>query len=305
MFKKIFVSVLIVIIVGAVAFSAYNTYQARNSQVASDNTSNTTTMTQNQAGANTNAGNGQGYQGGQTVDNQSDNTTADSNIQHTELAAIPASEVSDAEAESLVYMFEEEKLAHDVYITLNEAWDLATFQNIASSEQMHMDAIQALLDRYGLQTSSNPVGIFTNPELQTLYQELVTRGNQSLAEAIKVGGAIEEIDILDLQTRLAETDNADIQQVYSSLLNGSINHLQAYASALVRQTGETYQPQYMNIEAYQAISSQAMGNGYGNGSSGGNGGNSGNSGQGQQGAGGQGANSSGQGGGKGYRGGRQ
>lgn len=36
---------------------------------------------------------------------------------------------------------EEEKLARDVYLTFYDEFDLATFSNIASSEQMHMDAL--------------------------------------------------------------------------------------------------------------------------------------------------------------------
>ena len=47
-----------------------------------------------------------------------------------------------------------------------------------------------------------------------------------------MGAAIEEIDILDLQERLAQTDNADIQQVFNNLLNGSYNHLRAFVSTL-------------------------------------------------------------------------
>jgi rubrerythrin len=95
--------------------------------------------------------------------------------------------------------------------------------------------------------------VFTNPDLQALFNSLVGRGNQSLSEALKVGAAIEEIDILDLEKYLSQTDNADIQKVFTDLNNGSYNHLSAFTSTLNRQTGETYQPQYLSVEAYQAI----------------------------------------------------
>jgi hypothetical protein len=39
----------------------------------------------------------------------------------------------------------------------------------------------------------------------------------------------------------------------NNLMNGSYNHLQAFVSTLKTQTGETYQPQYLSAEAYQAI----------------------------------------------------
>jgi len=39
----------------------------------------------------------------------------------------------------------------------------------------------------------------------------------------------------------------------NNLMNGSYNHLQAFVSTLKTQTGETYQPQYLSAEVYQAI----------------------------------------------------
>ena len=58
--------------------------------------------------------------------------------------------LSTVETDDLVYMREEEKLAHDVYVTLYEQWDFPVFSNIASSESQHMDSIAVLLDRYGV-----------------------------------------------------------------------------------------------------------------------------------------------------------
>lgn len=157
-----------------------------------------------------------------------------------------------------------------------------------------MRIMAELLRRYGLTTPVQPAaGSFTDPTLQNLYTELVIRGSQSPAEAIKVGGLIEEIDILDLQERLAQTDNADIQQVYTNLLNGSYNHLGAFANTLSIQTGETYQPQQLSAEGYQAILSNTQGDGNGRGNGRGQDGNL----QGGSGQGGNGGNGRGQGGG--------
>ena len=106
-------------------------------------------------------------------------------------------------------------------------------------------------------------GVFIDAKLQDLYNKLVTQGKLLVSDALKVGDAIEEIDILDLQTRLAQTDNADIQQVYTNLMNGSYNHLNAFSRALSNQTGETYAPQYLTAEKYQSIINSGVGNGSG------------------------------------------
>ncbi len=196
-----------------------------------------------------------------------------SGLGQTALLAAPG-ELSAEESAALLYMREEEKLAHDVYVTLYAQWGLPLFQNISQSEQAHTDAVKALLDRYGLSDPAlGDVGVFTNPDLQALYNDLVAQGSASLADALKVGAAIEEIDILDLQEDLSLTDNADIQQIFTNLLNGSYNHLRAFVTTLNNQAGEVYQPQYLSADAYQAIlSSSAGGNGNGAGGGAGQGG---------------------------------
>ena len=162
-----------------------------------------------------------------------------------ELAYPVNSVLSIEEEQGLIYLREEEKLAHDVYVSLYQTWGLNIFQNIANSEATHTAAIKTLLDRYGISdpVGSNPVGVFTNPDLQALYTRLVADGSKSLVDALKVGAAIEELDIKDLQTHLAETDNLEIELVYENLMRGSQNHLRAFTSTLERQTGVSSQPQ--------------------------------------------------------------
>ena len=191
-------------------------------------------------------------------------TGAEFTGEHAELAQATGAELSVAEIEALLYMREEEKLAQDVYMALYERWGLPIFLNISQSEQSHTDSIKVLLDRYGLaDPASSQAGVFTNPELQALYNELVVRGEVSITEALKTGAAIEEIDILDLENDLAVVVQPDIQQVFQNLLQGSCNHLRAFVSNLENQSGEIYQPQYLPTEQYQSIISELSGNGAG------------------------------------------
>lgn len=181
------------------------------------------------------------------------------------VSLVVAGHISGEEALGLQFMRDEERLAHDVYAAMYKRWDLPVFDNIAASEQKHADAIATLLDRYDLTdpAEGNSPGEFTDRELQALYDQLIAQGNKSAADALKVGAAIEEIDILDLQERLADTDNADIQMVYENLLAGSENHLRAFVWNLETRTGETYAPQYLDQKAYDAIVKAASGRGGG------------------------------------------
>jgi len=163
--------------------------------------------------------------------------------------------LTDAEIDSLIFMREEEKLAQDVYLAMYDLWGQAIFQNIAGSEETHTNAVKQLLDTYNLPdpADTSPPGVFENSQLQNLYDELIALGFQSLGDALKVGAAIEEIDILDLEENLKIVETDAIRRVYENLLKGSENHLRAFTSSLLRTTGEVYQPQYMDADAYSAI----------------------------------------------------
>ena len=176
-------------------------------------------------------------------------------------------ELTASEIEGLLFMREEEKLAGDVYDYFYDSWGTAIFGNIAASEDEHTLAIRELLDAYGIaDTASVQPGVFQNAELQDLYDELTSQGSQSERDALLVGAAIEEIDILDLEAYMAGTENRDIIEVYGNLRNGSENHLRAFTKVLENQYGETYMPAYLTAEQYAAIidGSQGMG-GYGGG----------------------------------------
>lgn len=115
------------------------------------------------------------------------------------ISSQPAAPAAQIPEDGLTYVREEEKLARDVYLFLYDMWGLQVFQNIADSEQTHTDAVKTLLDAYGLTdpAAATQPGEFVNPDLQALYNQLTAQGSLSLADALKVGAAIEEIDILD------------------------------------------------------------------------------------------------------------
>lgn len=165
-------------------------------------------------------------------------------------------ELNDAEIESILFMREEEKLARDVYLTLYDQYNLRVFNFIPRSEQIHMNALKVLIDRYEL---TDPVvndvrGEFQNEDLQKLYTDLVEQGSVSEIEALKVGALIEEIDILDLDHGLTEVieDNLDMTRIYTNLRRGSTFHLKAFVWNL-KVRGEIYTPQVMDQETYDEI----------------------------------------------------
>lgn len=148
-----------------------------------------------------------------------------------------------AQRAKLLYMREEEKLAHDVYTQLAQRYPDAPFAQIAASEQRHASAVQRQLDRAGIPdpTAGNAVGTFENADLQKLYDTLVTRGSSSRSEALKVGALIEETDIADLRASGDITTDAQIKRVYANLERASGQHLRIFVAEL-KAAGVTYAP---------------------------------------------------------------
>ena len=178
----------------------------------------------------------------------------------TSLAALPIEALNSAEQDSLIYMREEEKLAHDVYVHMNTLWGgVPVFDNIADSEFTHAEAVRQLLARYSLPdpAATSAAGQFQNANLQALYTQLVATGTTSFTEALKVGATIEEMDIMDIQAALVNVDNQDIRLVYDNLLRGSQNHLRAFVKNLFWQD-VIYTPQFMSPTDYEAIINNPM-----------------------------------------------
>lgn len=164
-------------------------------------------------------------------------------------------ELNEEEETILLYMREEEKLARDIYKSFYNTYQLRIFNNIAKSEQTHMNSLNRLLNKYELDdpVGDNGIGEFTNPELQELYNTLLEQGNLSVEAALEVGGIIEEVDILDLTEGLENVDdNLDIIRVYTNLKRGSENHLRAFVKFL-SSLGVEYEPHYLDLDTFNSI----------------------------------------------------
>lgn len=188
-------------------------------------------------------------------------------------------QVDENEIQHLIFMREEEKLARDVYITLGMMYpNLKVFGNISASEERHTCSVCDKLNQYDIEDPvvNDNVGVFSGKEYGSYftekYQQLVARGEVSELEALYVGGFIEELDMMDIQQcpkvivetdngidsidqcGKVYTDNADIQRMYTSLLEGSKNHLRAFVNGIEKQIGAgNYEAQVLSQEQVDEI----------------------------------------------------
>jgi hypothetical protein len=179
----------------------------------------------------------------------------------------------------LTFMREEEKLARDVYIKLGGMYpDHPVFGRIDDSEQKHTDAVKAMIEKYGLEdpNTNDNVGVYTGEDYGWYFTEkfnlLVERASISELEALYVGAFIEELDMIDInqcpqviieteneisdttQCGKIYTDNADVSDLYASLLDGSSSHLNGYVKNIEKYIGEgNYQAQILTQEEVDEI----------------------------------------------------
>lgn len=149
--------------------------------------------------------------------------------------------LNQEQKDELFFIYQEEKVARDVYITLGELYPSEnTFASIQKSEQRHIDAARGLCEKYGVSVEGvdeDSVGNFVLPVLQDLYDTCVALGDESILDALKVGEHIEVTDIKDLDHAIEMfPEHDDVARVYENLKEGSYNHLDAFQSKISRVT---------------------------------------------------------------------
>ena len=134
---------------------------------------------------------------------------------------------------NLTFLFEEEKLARDVYLHFSDIYGAVIFSNIAASEQRHMDAVEGLLIKYkqAVPEPGDSLCVYNNTDLETACWTLIAQG-ETLVGALQSGVDIEVMDIEDIELMMGETIKPDVIQVLGNLLDGSSNHLEAFTQSL-------------------------------------------------------------------------
>ncbi len=151
------------------------------------------------------------------------------------------SELDPDQKDKLYFIYEEEKVARDVYTYANALYpEEGTFASIKHSEQRHIDAAEKVCINYGIDLSAvneSTYGEFDDDVLQDIYNECIDRIDKGrLLEAVKVGLYIENVDIATLDTAIERMDMPDdVIRTYEVLREGSYNHRESFEAAIARE----------------------------------------------------------------------
>jgi hypothetical protein len=161
---------------------------------------------------------------------------------------VPSTGLTKEAAGALAHMWNEEKLAKDIYLAMYDLTGNQTFYNIASqSETQHQESVQNLIAAYDLNILDPDYGTgysadalaaygpgqYSIDAIKDLYDALYAKGSQSEVDALQVGCMVEVTDINDLDDELAKVqDYSNITTTFEFLRDGSYNHYWAFDRAL-------------------------------------------------------------------------
>lgn len=147
----------------------------------------------------------------------------------------------------LAALYEEEILAHDLYVAFGKQWpEVRPFQNIPRSEQMHREAMAGILKNSRVPLPRSASGQkFATSGLNDLFDRLRNQGSESETAALRAGALIEEKDIADLRSMQAELKSESDKAVLANLEAASGNHFRAFVRNLEAR-GEPYSPSVLS-----------------------------------------------------------
>lgn len=136
--------------------------------------------------------------------------------------------------QSLARNAEEEKLAHDVYVTLADTSGDVRFAHIARAESQHLRAVRTLLARYDVEDPTKGLarGEFATASMGADHERYVTTGSASADKALQVARQIERQDVAELEQSLEGLEARDVTTLYEHLQQASEMHLQAFSRPL-------------------------------------------------------------------------
>jgi hypothetical protein len=160
-----------------------------------------------------------------------------------------AQELSNDQKYALAYMWNEEKLAKDLYLALDALWGEDPLKKIAvNAETTHEAMIETLVEQYDINITNLSdygrayseaelralaPGEFAIPALQKLYEDLYAKGAASPQEALEVGCMVEMTDIGDLDNYIAVAEGFDdIVATFKTLRDDSYRHYNAFDTSL-------------------------------------------------------------------------
>ncbi|OHE05862.1 MAG: hypothetical protein A3G74_07225 [Sulfurimonas sp. RIFCSPLOWO2_12_FULL_34_6] len=121
---------------------------------------------------------------------------------------------------------------HEIYVELSEQTELDEFDFASFLEGRQYDKLLFTADRLDVDTSSlsTETGVFSNAEIQNIYDTLMLEASVSTEAAVNVAIYMEESAIAELEVITDNTESILLERVYFGLENSSLNQINIFES---------------------------------------------------------------------------
>lgn len=147
-------------------------------------------------------------------------------------------------------LYQEEKMAFDLYGEFYERWSLNVFNTIQQREAKHVWCVERIMDNYGYKYRTNTnTGLYQDKEIQKLYDELTVKGCISDLAALEAAAYIKEKHIAQLRERIRYQEDGYVVKVIFLMESAAQSHLKAFVKS-IRLSGSDYSPQFLTEDEF-------------------------------------------------------
>lgn len=157
--------------------------------------------------------------------------------------------------ELFLKLYQEEKLAYDLYGEFYERWSLNVFNSVQQREAKHVWCVERIMDNYGFDHVSNSkAGSYPDREIQKIYDDLSVKGCISDLAALEAAAYIKEKHISQLRERIRYQEDEYIVKVIFLMESAAQSHLRAFVKS-IRLSGSDYSPVFLTDDEFCGIMS--------------------------------------------------
>ena len=184
------------------------------------------------------------------------------------IATSAAKELNRKDQKTLVRLYEDEILAHDLHVELGKIHqDTMPLKNIPHAETRHREIMAGVLKDYGIAIPTPPKGRrFVSKGLDKTFDAWLAEGRKSPLDACRVGVRLEDHDIAEL--REAQKKFPGAKQTLANLEAASGNHLRAFHRNTTSR-GDSYKAEALSEKDIKKILASPHSHGGNSGKSGG------------------------------------
>jgi hypothetical protein len=155
--------------------------------------------------------------------------------------------------ELFLKLYQEEKMAYDLYGEFYERWSLSVFNKVQQREAKHVWCVERIMDNYGFTYKANTkAGSYPDKEIQKIYDEVTVNGCISDLAALEAAAFIKEKHIYELREWIRYQEDEYIVKVIFLMESAAQSHLRAFVNS-IRLSGSDYRPVFLNEDEFSHI----------------------------------------------------